>query len=457
MQILNLGVRLIEQQIQSHSEQSRLNEFESLLCLLKEAVQEGILVVDRNGSIIDLNRKCLNLLGTPDSNKYFGLDLHEVIRNGNKLIPKILSATTDCVGDKFDLSNDTQNVRCSIVRKEIIRNPWGYDKTLILFKAEHAREVKTPNAPPLFTFNDIIGESQAWETIKQMAGKAAHFSSNVLIDGESGTGKEMVAQAIHTASDCTGSFIPVNCGAIPKDLIESELFGHEEGSFTGARRGGMIGKIEMADNGTLFLDEIGEMSPDMQVHLLRFLQDRYVTRVGGTTSKHVDVRVIAATNRNLQQLIKDGRFREDLYFRLNVINISIPPLRMRKEDIPILTQYFVHRFCSKFKRSPLGVDKTTLDALCRYDWPGNVRELSNIVENAVVFAEGDVALPKVLPEYIREYLPTQSIKDKDIRDFEKALILDALESYQGNISKSAKALGMARNTLYRKMKKMCLE
>jgi transcriptional regulator with PAS, ATPase and Fis domain len=216
----------------------------------------------------------------------------------------------------------------------------------------------------------------------------------------------------------------------------------------------MVGKIEMADNGTLFLDEIGEMSPEMQVHLLRFLQDRYITRVGGTASKHVNARVIAATNRNLQLLMKSGKFREDLYFRLNVINISIPPLRMRKADILVLTQYFILKFCSRFKRPLLGVDKTTLEALCRYDWPGNIRELSNIIENAVVFADGEIVLPRFLPDHIREYLPSQPIKDKDLRDYEKALISDALKSYQGNISKSARALGMARNTLYRKMKIM---
>ncbi|WP_038818719.1 sigma-54 interaction domain-containing protein, partial [Pseudomonas syringae] len=204
-----------------------------------------------------------------------------------------------------------------------------------------------------------------------------------LILGESGTGKELFAQAIHNASDrSSGPFVAVNCGAIPRDLVQSELFGHVEGAFTGSAKGGSAGKFELADGGTIFLDEIGDMSFDAQVSLLRVLQEGEVTRVGAKSSRQVDVRIIAATHRNLSQAVAEGAFREDLYYRLNVLNLTVPPLRMRREDIALLAQHFLDRCARSLRKSVLGLSAQALELLVAYSWPGNVRELENSIERA---------------------------------------------------------------------------
>jgi transcriptional regulator with PAS, ATPase and Fis domain len=287
------------------------------------------------------------------------------------------------------------------------------------------------------------------------AKKAAKVASTVLLEGESGTGKEIIARAIHRESGRPGAFVPVNCGAIPKELIESELFGYEEGAFTGAKRGGMKGKFELADQGTLFLDEIGEMPLEMQVRLLRVLDDKTITRVGGSKPQAVDVRVIAATNRNLKEEIRAGRFREDLYFRLNVVNITLPPLRARKTDIPLLANYFVRLFCKQFQREEVLIPEETMALLCRYDWPGNVRELRNVIESALIFTEGKILTPESLPAYLREHLPISRERKKGkLREYEEEIVWETLKMYEGNISRAARALGISRNTLYRKIGKL---
>ncbi|TEB17878.1 Acetoin dehydrogenase operon transcriptional activator AcoR [Pelotomaculum sp. FP] len=443
--LLQLGTQVIERQLRW--KYSMQKEALSTFGVLKDEIGQCLLVFDQHGKIIDVNKNCINLLRFSREEEILGVHFRDILKENNAagtIIPH--------PGTKFELVNDLCSVPCKAVKNSIIRGFNDSDKTLLLFETVNSVN-KGPNKL-YFTFNNIIGKAQSWSNIVHRAKKAAEVSSNVLIEGESGTGKELIAQSIHTDSGRSGLFVPINCGAIPKELIESELFGYEEGAFTGARKGGMKGKLEMADKGTLFLDEIGEMPLAMQVHLLRFLQDKTVTRMGGTKPKTVDIRVIAATNRDLRQEVKEGRFREDLYFRLNVINIQLPPLRRRKEDIPMLVHYFMNKFCQEFKKPPLDIDSTTINALCRYDWPGNVRELSNIIENGVIFTEGKIMAPEVLPSYVVDYKPINPLKENNLKIYEKALILETLEKCEGNVTKTAKALGIARNTLYNKLRKL---
>ncbi len=309
----------------------------------------------------------------------------------------------------------------------------------------------------------IISASGEMETVLNMAVRAAPSQATVLIRGESGTGKELVARVIHHASGRKGRpFVTVNCAALPENLLESELFGHEKGAFTGADRM-RKGRFEYADGGTLFLDEVGEVPPAVQVKLLRVLQERAFERVGGNRTIHVDVRLIAATNRDLEALLADGAFRDDFYFRINVISIVIPPLRERKTDIPPLVDHFLKKFASMNDRKITGLSKEAMDAIMKYRYPGNVRELENITEQAVVLARGEIITTRDLPVHLQDLeseVPVMEDPDASegsfeerVARFEKRLISDAL-SRAGHVqTKAAEILGMTERHLRYKLKK----
>ncbi len=315
---------------------------------------------------------------------------------------------------------------------------------------------------------EIIGKSPAIQKVFQLIKKVAPTESTVLILGESGTGKELVARAIHNQSRRReGPFIPVNCGAIPEELLESELFGYEKGAFTGASRS-KPGRFELAQGGTIFLDEIAEMSPKLQVKLLRVLQEKTVERLGSERPITVDIRIIAATNRDLEKEVAEGRFREDLYFRLNVIPIKLPPLRERKEDIPLLAEHFLARFCEREEVPRKRLSEKALKRLMEYHWPGNVRELENLMERLVILTEREVIEEEDLPEHIRvpriSTNPGVKVSFKEgvslpqaLREFERSLILQALEASGGVKSRAARLLGIKRTTLIEKMKRLGLE
>lgn len=307
----------------------------------------------------------------------------------------------------------------------------------------------------------MIGESRKMREVFQVIAKAAPTDSSVLICGESGTGKELVAQAVHLNSRRSEKpFIAVNCAALTETLIESELFGHEKGAFTGAFTQ-KKGKIEVADGGTLFLDEIGELSPSLQAKLLRVLQERTFERVGGTRSLKVDIRLIAATNRNMQDAIADRSFRPDLYYRLNVINIQMPPLRERPEDIPLLARYFAAKYGGKCKRRIEGLSPAACACLVSYNWPGNVRELENAIERAVVLGASELITPEDLPETVRSNKtpanPAESGFYEILKNTKKQLILNAFEQASRNHIEAAKLLGIHPNNLYRLMRSMNLK
>lgn len=304
-----------------------------------------------------------------------------------------------------------------------------------------------------FYFEDValVGESPAILNIKEIIRKIAPVDSSVLITGESGVGKELVARAIHLLSGRKGNFVPLNCGAIPENLLESELFGYKKGAFTGATRN-KDGLVVSADKGTLFLDEITELPSHLQVKLLRFLQDMEFIPLGDTKSRRVNVRVIAASNKDVEMEVDEGRLRKDLYYRLNVIRIHIPPLRERREDIPLLVEYIIGRLSSRLGMERKKVLDSTMEHLLSYPWPGNVRELENVLERAMILSEGSVIKPSHLPPYVRE---GSGIKmDGTLEDMERRLIEKVLEEVGGNIPKAARRLGIHPSTLYRKLKKM---
>ncbi len=322
--------------------------------------------------------------------------------------------------------------------------------------------------------SEIVGESEKIKALKQQIALAGPTNGWVLIHGESGAGKELVARAIHRSSRrSTGPFIEVNCAAIPHELIESELFGHEKGAFTGAltmKRG----KFELADGGSLFLDEIGDMSLATQAKVLRVLEDQKFQRVGGIKTLKTDVRVIAASNKNLSEEMKKGSFREDLFFRLNVIPLEVPPLRERRDDIQLLIRHFLREFSDEYGQKPKTIETEAISLFIEYNWPGNVRELRNIIERLIIMSPGPAIRPQDVPQQLRGAQAGSTISDapaavqergswnhstlKDARaSFEREFIAEKLREYGGNVSRTADAIGMERSNLHRKMKALGIE
>lgn len=302
----------------------------------------------------------------------------------------------------------------------------------------------------------LIGESSAIKTLRATVEMAARSQSKVLITGESGSGKELVARLLHSLSSRSSNpFIEVNCAAIPQELIESELFGHEKGSFTGAFER-KKGKFELADGGTLFLDEIGDMSLQTQAKVLRVIETQEFQRVGGSTNLKVDVRVIAATNKDLNEEVKRGNFREDLFFRLNVIPISVPPLRDRKEDIPLLVEYFIQSLASEYGQTPKKITDEAIRELQRYDWPGNIRELKNLIERLLIMTPSSVINARDIHLVNKRYEGSDYFIYKTLKEareaFERDFIVRRLEENSWNISRTAEVLNIERSNLHRKIK-----
>ncbi len=306
-----------------------------------------------------------------------------------------------------------------------------------------------------YRHHDIITKNPRMEEILALTQDVSSLRSTVLIRGESGTGKELIARAVHFSGNrATKPFVVMNCAALTETLLESELFGYEKGAFTGAN-GQAKGKFEVADGGTIFLDEIGDISPKLQADLLRVLQERRFYRVGGTQEVEVDVRVIAATNKDLSEEVKQGRFREDLYYRLNVIEIRIPPLRERREDIPLLAEHFVQRISSELNKEISGITGAALKLLIAYDWPGNVRELENVIERAIVTCRNGMLEEQdfLWLQKAGETEQNWQVPDVPLDELERRAIVTALERKHGNVKEASAALGIDRSTLYDKLKR----
>ena len=307
------------------------------------------------------------------------------------------------------------------------------------------------------SFHKLIGGSDRMQEVYTLLEKLANVPSTVLITGESGTGKELIADALHyQGARRQGPLVKVNCAALTENLLESELFGHVKGAFTGAIRD-KAGRFEMADGGTIFLDEIGDISPAMQVRLLRVLQERKVERVGGTRPIDVDVRVVAATNQHLPEKIKRGEFREDLFYRLKVVTLALPPLRERRSDIPLLVDFFVQRFNGRFQRDIRGVSDEVMRFFMSYEWPGNVRELEHVMEHAFILCPGTLILSEHLPPDLSPHVPGAGSRHLREDENESATIRQALEKCGWNKAKAARLLGISRRTIYRKIEELDIQ
>ncbi|MBI4709944.1 MAG: sigma-54-dependent Fis family transcriptional regulator [Nitrospirae bacterium] len=343
---------------------------------------------------------------------------------------------------------------------DFLEKPLAAEKVLIVVRrALEKQQLEKENTALRTSGWEIIGENQKMKLLRDEISKAASSQGRVLIFGESGTGKELVARALHESSGRKDmDFIEVNCAAIPIELIESELFGHEKGSFTGAFER-KKGKFELADKGTLFLDEVGDMAPATQAKLLRVIETQEFQRVGGSKNIKVDVRIIAATNKNLQDEIKKANFREDLYFRLNVIPVNVPSLRERKDDIPLLVEHFLKNFALQYGRKAKKISQATLDALVSYDWPGNVRELKNTIERFVIMNTTETIDSKDLPSLGSaepDYLNYKTLREAR-EQFEKYFILKKLSENNWNVSKTAEDMEIERSNLHRKIKALGID
>jgi two-component system response regulator AtoC len=341
---------------------------------------------------------------------------------------------------------------------DYIEKPFCPERAELLIEklAEHQKLVEENLSLRLrledhYRFENIIAKSSKMQRVIEVIKIVAKSNATVLITGESGTGKELVARAIHSQSHRRGKpFVAVSCAALPESLLESELFGHEKGSFTGAYAQ-KKGRFEFASGGTLFLDEVGEMSANIQVHLLRVLEEKEFTRVGGNQPIKVDVRVVSATNKDLKKAVASGEFREDLYYRLNVVTIELPPLRERKEDIPLLAQHFLNDFALENQKRITGFSPEATESLLAYDWPGNVRELENAIERAVILAKDSVITVAELPQENMSLGRSDSV-GKNLKEMEKSHIMDVITGTGGNYSEAARILGITRMTLYNKVK-----
>jgi len=447
-----------------------------ILSLIFEKAYEGIAVVDEYGILLEFNEAYSRFTGV-NREDAIGRHVTEVIENTNlhltvksampgRGVLQTIQGQSMVVHRIPIWKNEKVVGAIGMLIFEGVSEVYGILERLQgekITKQTESKMLTTPNAEvSRITMNQIIGTSESILRVKRLARKAARTSATVLISGESGTGKEVFAKGIHNLSPYyNGPFISVNCGAIPENLFESELFGYEEGAFTGAKKSGKPGKIELAQNGTLFLDEIGELSLLFQTKLLRVLQEREAERVGGVKKYRVDVRVIAATNRDIEQMVEEGTFREDLYYRLNIIRLHIPALRQRKDDIPILLAHFIKEACVKYATPEKQFTSQVVASLMDYRWKGNIRELVNMIEHLVIMSNKDVIDVNDLPEVMRnqtlihvnaEHSIIEKFKSLGEED-EKQLILQTLEFVGGNKSKAASKLGIHRTTLYQKLKK----
>ncbi|WP_378956991.1 sigma 54-interacting transcriptional regulator [Pelosinus sp. sgz500959] len=452
-----------------------IKELKERLQLVLESVQDGICVLNKDGYITYVNPAYLRIVNLHYED-LVGKNINDISSNGARsIVLKSGKQVLGHVSHKLDGVTVVANVNPIIVDGEltgavsVIKDITELHSLMdnlnrISAKAEYLEQELWRTKKTDSAFEHFIGRSGKVVDVLSMAAKAAQGSSNVLIRGESGTGKELVAEGIHYASSrAQGPFIRVNCGAIPTNLLESELFGHEKGSFTGAVRK-KLGKFELANNGTIFLDEIGEMEKNMQVKLLRVLQKKEFERVGGEVTIKVNVRIIAATNQNLEVMVAQNEFREDLYYRLNVIPLLLPPLRERKEDIPLLAEHFMSKVSSELDRKIKGIKREALDILINYRWPGNVRELENIIERIVILTEGDYVDVLHLPSYIKEEVLTGKWESTGMVDdiilsweeYEKKIIGKALKKY-GSFNSAGKILGLTHKTVAAKARKYGLE
>lgn len=431
--------------------------------VLMNSIQEGLFAIDANGDITYMNENCARFFKL-SSDSVLGRNIYDLLGGDEKnhyFIQKIMSGRRT-IDENFTISYNNEifhfNITCNPLR------PPSADGAVVLIRESHRIKRLVRNfigGQAKITFGDIVGQNPQFLLSLRTAGAAASSDSNILLLGESGTGKDIFAQAMHNASPRRNNpYLAINCAALPRELIASELFGYEDGAFTGARKGGNMGKFELADQGTIFLDEIGDMPLDLQASLLRVLEEKTVMRLGGGKQIPINVRIIAATNQNLELMMEENRFRRDLYYRLGVIRINIPALRNRRDDILLLAKYFTKKICDRLNRPFMNLAQEVEEAFKDYEWPGNIRELQNLLEGAIQLSSGQVITMDMIGAILTPKSAPTTISpaaDSTVQDLEKQMILDYLEKYKYNKSKVAAALGMSRRTLYRRLAEFDIE
>jgi PAS domain S-box-containing protein len=451
-------VKAIENQLQLKEKNEKNEIMQSYLEETTNTLSDGIIILNEQGTVIKTNKVLRNLLRlTPKEIE--GEKITNIFEN--KTIEGLLLKNYVVTDKEVKLRLRKNGVHETVLlnAKPIVRERNVIGSLLTVKEIQKVRQFVNhlSGNQAKVTFGDMIGENKQFLQCLQDARLAAQSETTVLIMGKSGTGKDLLAQAIHNDSMRRRKpFLAINCGGIPRDLLGSELFGYVEGSFTGARKGGNPGKFELADGGTIFLDEIGEMSLEMQVLLLRVLQNREVVRIGGSKVVPVNVRIIAATNKNLKEEVQKGNFREDLYFRLNVMPIRMPSLRERKDDIPLLVDYFSGQLSERLNKPISFIPNDVYQMFINYEWPGNIRELQNIVERAIIKSTDTTLTTNLFPEEITAitFFNERSEESLPIKEqLKKQALMDSIERFDGNFSRAAKYLGISRSTLYRQMER----
>lgn len=455
---------IAESLVLARFQERKINE---QLRTILETAQDGIFILSNEGQIVLANHRTLHLLKQEQASL-----INQKIESVLGMEPELLHL----INDKPEFSGELAKLHDSIM--SVSKRPISVGQANIgwvvtfqdvtqIQKLEQKirRQLNHTGFLAKQSLKDMVAVAS---NMRNVVEKVTHFSktdSTILLQGETGTGKELVAQSIHNQSNRRNRpFVPINCGALPSNLLESELFGYEPGAFTGANRNGKAGLFELAHTGTIFLDEIGEIPLDLQSRLLRVIQEREIMRIGGSSITTVDVRVIAATHRDLQKDISEGRFRADLYYRLNVLNIPLPPLRERKEDLPLLVETLLDKITERYRARKPQIPKELLETFLSYSWPGNIRELENILEKLVVLYQADIPKNVILQELIHELgeasLGEPRVKDQGVpqildgtlKEIEKQVILNQLEKFNGNKDLTARKLGISRATLWRKLK-----
>lgn len=458
MNFLKKMADLISSKLKAQINTEELEVEKKKLEILLDNMDKAVVSVDINGHVDKCNHKFKELFNLRDEDLF-----EKSIFDALNFIKKV----NDNNFNKYKMGSFVYNKRNRNVKgiyninKIMIKGKFKGYVIDFIEKKEAIKNYNKINKDYKITLDNIIGNSELIIQTKRNALIASHSTSTILITGESGTGKELFARSIHNHSDRVDHpFVTVNCAAIPDNLLESELFGYEEGAFTGAKKGGKLGKFELADKGTIFLDEIGDMSLHLQAKLLRVLQERELDKIGGKSNIFIDVRIIAATNKNLSSMVKNGSFREDLYYRLNVIPIKLPSLRERREDIPLLIDYMIKEYSDKLGKEILGIDENAKQLLMNYNWPGNIRELQNVIEYSINMSQSKIltldSMPKTLTtinyvEDVKDNEEIRTLEELEIREIKRAL--DMYKNYKKDKELVANALGISRATLYRKLEK----
>lgn len=451
-------ISVAAKQIQSAIFLKRIYQYQHVIL---NSMSDGVIAIDDAGNITFINRKCRQLLSLTQD-KLIGTNLLSILGNNNDNLYFIETVTKEITitDEFFVISNGNTKIKCHITSTPIkSSNDLEKGNVLIIREYERSNHLvkKWIGGSNKMTFNNIICSDDNFNRIIEKSKIASYLNSNILLLGESGTGKDVLAQAIHNESPRKNNpFVAINCAALPRELLSSELFGYEDGAFTGAKKGGNIGKIELADQGTLFLDEIGDVPLDLQVTLLRVIEEKSIVRLGGNKLIPVNIRIIAATNKDLEEEISKNRFRLDLFYRLSVIKLKIPPLRERPKDILMLTEYFLKNICSRFNKPLKNLSEEAKEVFLKYQWPGNVRELQNVLESSIQLSPYDEITYNDVKECIninKQHLTTiDHTKPHTIPDIEKQMIEKYLKE---NLTKDeiANILGISRRTLYRRIEK----